>query len=348
MKNLWVLCAIPLLISCKKDVPIPGYGVEEKPTPLLIETPFGFPQILIPENNPTTVEGVALGRKLFYDPILSGNNTMSCASCHVQNFGFTDNENAQSIGIDGIAGTRNSMPIFNLAWAPALLWDGGAADLESQVLAPITSPIEMHEDLTNALDELNTHNEYPALFEKAFGTKSATSFLLMKAIAQFERTMISADSKYDRYIRGDAQLNEQEIRGMNLFSDMNKGDCNHCHTLGGLFTDFGYRNTGLDLQYSDQGRFLITLNESDKGKFKTPSLRNIALTAPYMHDGRFETLLECVQHYNTGFQQHPNLDPALAFSVQGRLSQTEMEDIVAFLQTLTDSAFIANQAFSAP
>jgi cytochrome c peroxidase len=170
----------------------------------------------------------------------------------------------------------------------------------------------------------------------------------MKAIAQFERTMISADSKYDRYIRGDEHFSEQEIRGMNLFSDMNKGDCNHCHTLGGLFTDFGYRNTGLDLQYSDQGRFLITLNESDKGKFKTPSLRNIALTAPYMHDGRFETLLECVQHYNTGFLQHPNLDPALAFSVQGRLSQTEMEDIVAFLHTLTDSAFIANQAFSAP
>jgi cytochrome c peroxidase len=348
VRNIWILCAIFIFSSCSKDVPVPGDDVAQGPTPLNIQAPFGFPQLIIPQNNPTTLEGVALGRKLFYDPILSGNNAMSCASCHAQNFGFTDHENTLSTGIDGIAGTRNSMPLFNLAWAPALLWDGGAADLESQVLAPITSPIEMHEDLTNALDELNAHSEYPALFEKAFGTKSATSFLLMKAIAQFERTMISADSRYDRYIRGDAQFSEQEIRGMNLFSDMNKGDCNHCHTLGGLFTDFGYRNTGLNLEYNDQGRFLITLNESDKGKFKTPSLRNIALTAPYMHDGRFETLLECVQHYNTGFQQHPNLDPALAFSVHGRLSQTEMEDIVAFLHTLTDSAFIANQAFSAP
>jgi len=348
MRLVKLLVAVLFLWSCKKDVPLPGNEVPSGPTTLFIETPYGFPQILIPQNNPTTVEGVALGRKLFYEPLLSGNNSMSCASCHAQNFGFTDHEQAVSLGIDGIAGTRNSMPIFNLAWAPGLLWDGGAADLESQVLAPITSQIEMHEDLANAINELNTHPNYPALFEKAFGTKTATSFLLMKAIAQFERTMISADSKYDRYISGDAQFSEQEIRGMNLFSDMNKGDCNHCHTLGGLFTDFGYRNTGLNLEYNDQGRFLITLNESDKGKFKTPSLRNIALTAPYMHDGRFETLLECVQHYNTGFQQHPNLDPALAFSAQGRLSQSEMEDIVAFLQTLTDSAFIANQAFSAP
>jgi cytochrome c peroxidase len=348
MRNLGVVCVILSLISCKKDVPVPGNDLPHAPTPLFIETPFGFPQILIPENNPTTVEGVALGRKLFYEPLLSGNNTMSCANCHAQDFGFTDSGSAFSIGIDNVAGTRNSMPIFNLAWSPDFLWDGGAADLESQVLAPITSPIEMHEDLTNALDELNTHNEYPALFEKAFGTRKATSFLVMKAIAQFERTVISADSKYDRYVRGEVQFSEQEIRGMNLFSDMNKGDCNHCHTLGGLFTDFGYRNTGLDLQYNDQGRFLITQNEADKGKFKTPSLRNIALTAPYMHDGRFSTLLQCVQHYNTGFLQHPNLDPALAFSVQGRLTEAEMEDIVAFLHTLTDSAFIQNQAFSAP
>lgn len=348
MRNIWILSAIFTFSSCAKDVPVPGDDVAPGPTPLNIQAPFGFPQLIIPQNNPTTLEGVALGRKLFYDPILSGNNAMSCASCHAQNFGFTDHENALSTGIDGIAGTRNSMPLFNLAWAPALLWDGGAADLESQVLAPITSPIEMHEDLANALDELNAHNEYPTLFERAFGTPKATSFLVMKAISQFERTLISADSKYDRYLRGDAQFSEQEIRGMNLFSDMSKGDCNHCHTLGGLFTDFAYRNTGLDFDYADQGRYLITLNESDKGKFKTPTLRNIALTAPYMHDGRFTTLMECVQHYNTGFVVTPNLDPALAFVQQGRMTHQEMEDIVAFLHTLTDSSFIGNPAFSAP
>ena len=348
MRGWFIVCSISVLMSCKKDVPVPGNEIPTGATPLKIETPYGFPFLQIPENNPTTVEGVALGRKLFYDVILSGNNAMSCASCHAQGFGFTDNGSALSVGIDNVAGTRNSMPLFNLAWSPDFLWDGGAADLESQVLAPITSPIEMHEDLSNALNELNTHSEYPALFEKAFGTRKASSFLLMKAMAQFERTIVSADSKYDRYIRGDAQLNEQEIRGMNLFSDMNKGDCNHCHSMGGLFTDFGYRNTGLNLEYNDQGRFLITQNEADKGKFKTPSLRNIAFTAPYMHDGRFATLLECVEHYNTGFLQHPNLDPALAFSVQGRLTQVEMEDIVAFLHTLSDSSFIVNSAFAAP
>ena len=151
MRNIWILSAIFTFSSCAKDVPVPGDDVAPGPTPLNIQAPFGFPQLIIPQNNPTTFEGVALGRKLFYDPILSGNNAMSCASCHAQNFGFTDHENALSTGIDGIAGTRNSMPLFNLAWAPALLLDGRAADLGSKVLALITCPIQIHEEFVYAI-----------------------------------------------------------------------------------------------------------------------------------------------------------------------------------------------------
>ena len=333
------------LSACKKDEPT---AFEVKPKPVVLDIPADFPAASIPADNPLTEEGIYLGRKLFYDPILSGDNTISCASCHVQSAAFVDPAAQFSVGINGAVGTRNAMPLFNLAWGPGFFWDGGAKNLESQVLGPITNPVEMHENLDDAINELKAHPEYPYLFFKAFGSNSVTTANLMRAIAQFERTLISANSKYDRYIKGQTTLTDQELNGLNLFTDMNKGDCNHCHALGGLFTDFGFRNTGLDFEYADQGRYLITLNEADKGKFKTPSLRNIALTAPYMHDGRFATLMECIQHYNTGFVMHPNLDPALAFLPQGRMTPQEMEDIVAFLQTLTDSTFIYNSKFSAP
>ena len=335
-----ILFVIPLLfVACDK-------GEEDMPiaTPYTLVIPEGLPPMNIPATNPLTVEGVALGKRLFYDPILSANNTQSCASCHIQENGFSETSQ-YSTGIDGIEGNRNAMPLINLGWQTKFFWDGGANGLESQVIGPITNPIEMHETLANVVAKLNAHTEYPELFKAAFGSAEASSQNIMRAIAQFERTLISGNSKYDQYMRGEALLTAQELNGKALFEDMEKGDCVHCHSMGSTFSDFEFRNTGLDSIPVDEGRYMITLNASDKGKFKTPSLRNVELTAPFMHDGRFQTLLECVQHYNTGFRYSANLDPNLSFAVKGRMTQQEMEDLVAFMKTLTDVEFVNNPEF---
>jgi len=330
-----------VFIACKKQ----ETPTTESLTPYTLQIPAGFPPMMIPSNNPMTVEGVALGKMLFFDPILSGDNTMSCATCHIQKFGFTDSTNQLSTGIDKVQGTRNSMPLINLGWAHNFFWDGGAADMESQVVGPIQNPVEMHQDLAACIDELNASSKYPALFKKVFGGDRITTSMLMRAVAQFERTLISGDSKYDRYLKGTATLTPSETRGMNLYVDQKKGDCSHCHVLGSTFTDFEFRNTGLDSIAVDLGRELITKKVGDRGKFKTPSLRNIAVTSPYMHDGRFKTLEECVQHYNIGFKYTANLDPNLENSPKGRLTPQDVADIVAFLHTLTDDTFLSNPEF---
>jgi cytochrome c peroxidase len=341
----FIIAFFLIVFGCKKEE-IPGTSSAATPYPFT--TPPNLPAVEIPANNPMTYEGIKLGKKLFYDKMLSGNNTLSCGSCHNQENGFTDNNNQFSLGTNGEIGVRNSMPLFNLVYDRHFFWDGGASDLESQVAGPITNPIEMNQDIAELLQELNSHAEYPSLFKNAFGSLPITSSMLLKAIAQFERTMISSNSKFDKYMRNEVAFSEAEIRGMNLFNDMQKGDCNHCHTLGGTFTDYDFRNTGLDSVYADQGRFIITGLASDIGKFKTPSLRNIAVTAPYMHNGRFTTLTQCVEHYNTGFHYTQNLDPVLASSVKGRLNQNEISDIVAFLNTLTDTDFLNNPQFKKP
>jgi cytochrome c peroxidase len=335
-----ILFVIPLLfVACDK-------GEDEMPaaTPYTLVIPQGLPPMNIPSNNPLTVEGVSLGKRLFYDPILSANNPQSCASCHIQQNGFSETTQ-YSTGIDGIEGNRNAMPLINLGWQTKFFWDGGANGLESQVIAPITNPIEMHETMANVVAKLNADAEYPELFKAAFGNAQVTSQNIMRAIAQFERTLISGNSKYDQYMRGEVLLSAQELNGKALFEDMEKGDCVHCHSLGSTFSDFEFRNTGLDSIPVDEGRYLITMNQGDRGKFKTPSLRNVELTAPFMHDGRFQTLLECVQHYNTEFHYSANLDPNLSFAVKGRMNQQEMEDLVAFMKTLTDTEFVNNPAF---
>jgi cytochrome c peroxidase len=335
----FIFIAPLLFVACDK-------GEDEVPaaTPYTLVIPQGLPPMNIPSNNPLTVEGVALGKRLFYDPILSANNTQSCASCHIQETGFSETTQ-YSTGIDGIEGNRNAMPLINLGWQTKFFWDGGANGLESQVIGPITNPIEMHETLANVVAKLNATAEYPELFKAAFGSAEASSQNIMRAIAQFERTLISGNSKYDQYMRGETFLSSQELNGLSLFTDMEKGDCSHCHSLGSTFSDFEFRNTGLDSIPVDEGRYLITLNSNDRGKFKTPSLRNVELTAPFMHDGRFQTLLECVQHYNTGFRYSANLDPNLSFALKGRMTQQEMEDLVAFMKTLTDEEFVNNPAF---
>lgn len=331
-----------VVVACKRDKDMTG---EQPLTPYVLQIPPGLPPMNIPADNPMTVEGVALGKMLFYDPILSGDNTMSCAACHKQNFSFSDSNVQFSIGIDKLPGTRNAMPLVNLGYQQQFFWDGGAANLESQVIGPIQNPVEMHENLVNAINELNAHPAYPALFKRVFGGDKINTAMVMKAIAQFERTMISGNSKYDRVQRGLATFTPQEQRGLQWYTDMNKGDCGHCHPIGSTFSDFEYRNTGLDSIPVDKGRALITLNPNDEGKFKTPSLRNIALTAPYMHDGRFKTLEECIQHYNVGFKYAANIDPNLGNSMKGRMNPQDVQDIIAFLNTLTDYEFINNPIF---
>lgn len=337
------LCFIVFLVACKKETK----GSEEPTqlTPYVLQIPKGLPPMDIPASNPMSEEGVALGKQLFFDPILSGDNTMSCASCHKQAFSFSDSTLQFSIGIDKLPGTRNAMPLVNLGYQKQFFWDGGAADLESQVIGPIQNPVEMHENLDNVLAELNAHPTYPALFKKVFGSSTIGTAMVMKAIAQYERTLISGNSKYDQVKAGLATFTPQEQRGMNWYVDLKKGDCAHCHVLGSTFSDFEYRNTGLDSIPVDKGRGRITLNPTDDGKFKTPSLRNIALTAPYMHDGRFKTLEECIQHYNVGFKYTANLDPNLDNSKKGRLNPADVQDIIAFLNTLTDTEFINNPKF---
>lgn len=347
------ICLITVgVFSCKKDTVVNTInnpsGIDSPATPFSLVTPIGFPPIIIPANNPMTVEGIALGRKLFYDPILSLTNTQSCGSCHNQNFAFTDSTLQFSKGVTNEFGNRNSMPIMNLAWEKKFFWDGGAATLEDQVIGPIENPLEMHEQLPNVLKKLNSHPEYPKLFKRAFGTDSITTPLLMKSISQFERTLISANSKYDQFVRGEAELSLDELKGKELYEDQTKGDCFHCHTLGSTFTDFEFRNNGLDSVFSDIGRAKVTKNDKDIGKFKTPSLRNIELTSPYMHDGRFKTLEEVLDHYNTNFVQSPTLDVNIALAKKGRLNEIEKQQIIAFLKTLTDNDFINNPNFKKP
>jgi cytochrome c peroxidase len=329
---------------------------ETGPTPYELDIPRTFAQLLppplIPPRNPMTVEGVALGRKLFFDPILSADGSQACASCHIPASGFTEN-NQFSVGIDGIFGNRNSMALFNVAWnfIDTYFWDGRARGLEGQAFGPVVNPIEMHNTWPNAAASLQADEEYPALFEAAFGTSIIDSTLVTRAIAQFERTLISGNSKFDKYLREEINLSPAEFRGLELFMT-EAGDCFHCHGNPGnpLWTDNDFHNNGLDLMPADPGLAAVTGNPADHGKFKTPSLRNLVYTAPYMHDGRFATLDEVLDHYSTGVKVSPTTDPLMQFAFQGgvQLAPEEKADLKAFLLTLTDEEFITNPDFQAP
>ncbi len=320
--------------------------------------PLEIPQIfsdniiapIIPTDNPKTVEGVALGKQLFFDRILSADGTKSCASCHSPQSAFTDNL-ATSIGIDGIAGVRNSMPLFNLAWnyGERFTWDGKELSLERQAEEPVQNPIELHSNWDNVVDRLQNHPEYPELFRRAFKTSTITKELTTKAIAQFERTLISANSKFDRYSLGQATLTQQELNGLDIFLREDKGDCFHCHgnPNNPLWTDNEFHNNGLDATLSDLGLGVVTGDPNDNGKFRSPSLRNLAYTAPYMHDGRFATLDDVINHYSEGLIDSPTIDPLMKQIDQGGVQLTDQEkaDLKAFLLTLSDPSFINNPEF---
>ena len=347
-KWIYILCFLFLMNCSSKEEEI------YTPVPYNLKIPTLFADKLIepiiPTSNPLTEEGVALGKKLFFDKILSGDETQSCATCHNPQKAFTDNLQF-STGIDGNLGTRNAMPLFNLAWNfdERFTWDGKEFSLEKQALEPVSNPIELHSKWTNVEEKLQNHAEYPTLFKQAYGTSTIDSTLITKAIAQFERTLISGNSKFDKFLSGEVNLTLEEQNGFDIFMDEAKGDCFHCHGSNNnpLWTDNKFHNNGLDSNFSDLGLGAITGDPADNGKFKTPSLRNLAFTAPYMHDGRFATLEEVINHYSDGLQPSSTIDPLMKKVNQGGvgLSAKDKADLKAFLLSLSDFNFINNPDF---
>lgn len=346
---LFVLVVVALIVSCSDDAI--DSADTYLPTPLTLQVPTVFSERILPPilpvNNPLTVEGVALGEKLFFDRSLSGDGTVSCASCHISTSAFTDSDQF-SIGINGNRGTRNSMPLFNLAWnyGERFFWDGAAFSLEDQAFEPVTNPNEMGNSWPQLVATLEQDSEYPELFRMAFGEAGIDSVKVVRAIAQFERTLISSNSRFDRFLLGELELTPQEENGLNVFLMESKGDCFHCHgnPNNPLWTDNIFHNNGLDATFTDLGLGGVTGDPADNGKFKTPSLRNLAFTAPYMHDGRFQTLDEVIDHYSEGLQDSPTIDPLMKSVAQGgvQLSEQDKADLKAFLLSLSDENFVGN------
>ncbi len=308
-----------------------------------------FPQPLLPVDNPMTVEGVELGRRLFEEPLLSINNKQSCRSCHQPEAAFADPRRL-SLGAEGQIGSRNAMPLLNLAWKKTFFWDGRSSSLRDQVLQPIQDPLEMHETLANVEKKL-THApsqaglNYSNLFARAFGTPVITADRIARGLEQFLLAQVSYRSAFDRSLAGETELNAEEKRGFELFNteydprrNQLGADCFHCHG-GPLFQSQSFANNGLDEAGKDLGRFGVTGRPGDKNKFAVPTLRNVALSAPYMHDGRFETLEQVVAHYSSGIRPSPTLDPNLAKHPEKglNLSLADQKALVAFLRTLTDT-----------
>jgi cytochrome c peroxidase len=293
-------------------------------------------------NNTLTADGFTLGRALFYETLLSSDNTISCGSCHQQYSAFANSGHDISHGINSLLGKRNTPAIQNLNWNPTFMHDGGILNIEVMPFAPITNPIEMNETMTNVIAKLSASGKYKQLFTKAYGDDMVNSQRIFKAIAQFMGTMYSYNSKYDNVKSGKDNFTTQEQSGYNLFVQK----CASCHKEP-LFSDYDYRNNGLSINaYNDSGRAHITGNISDRFKFKTPSLRNIEKTEPYMHDGRFNTLDQCLNHYSSGIVISATLDPQLTGGIP--LSMQEKSDLILFLKTLTDSKFLTDQRYSDP
>ncbi|GAB3990181.1 cytochrome c peroxidase [Spirosoma daeguense] len=330
------------------DKPIPT-----GPYPLTYPAAFGG-RFTIPADNPTTQEGVYLGRLLFYEPKLSSSQTIACASCHKQERAFTDGL-ARSVGVSGKPTQRNSMSLTNLLWVRQLFWDGRSNSLEEQALVPLGHADEMGAKPGEAARTLQKTTNYPALFKQVFGTDEITDARIGKAIAQFERTLISANSRYDHYLQGNYQLTDSEKRGMQLFNaapamerNIRGGNCAHCHGGPKLYQEV-FHNNGLEQKPTDIGRQAITKLDLDKGRFRVPTLRNIALTAPYMHDGRLATLDAVLDHYSEHIKSSPTLSHELPGQANGfHLTKSEKTDLIAFMRLFTDSTFVQNPQFANP
>ena len=312
----------------------------------LFTIPSNFPKTQYNfSTNPLTKEGIELGKALFYDALLSQDNSLSCGSCHQQSAGFVQFDHALSHGVNDHFTKRNSMPLANMVWSTSFGWDGGVHELNLFAVSPITNPVEMAETMPNVLNKIRKTSTYPAMFKAAFGSEEITTERFLKALSQFMLTMVSANSRYDKYIRMEGvEFTEAEKQGMEIF----KQKCSSCHS-GELFTDFSFRNNGLKASHNpDLGRFDVTQDEADKYKFKVPSLRNLGFTAPYMHDGRLQTLEQVLEHYNSKVEDAPTLDPKLKNNgnLGIQLSKDEKDKLLVFLKTLDDEDFIANPKFS--
>lgn len=357
--GLYAILVLIFTTACHDSIDSPQgdlTSIPYHPVPFVVDVPQDFPALEQPSDNLMTVDGIQLGRKLFYDPIFSIDSTVSCSSCHQQARSFTD-------GLDrsvGVAGTtkRSSIDLINVGFTyHGLFWDGRSPTLEKLSLIPITDPIEMANTWENVEQRLRDHPTYPADFRKAFGIENTSQInrdLATKAVAQFLRTIVSGhNSKYDRFKRGEIIPEENEYNGylmfFNLDPNLPDAQCGHCHNAPLMATN-DFFNNGLQEAETlesilDKGRGLITGDTADNGKFKPPTLRNIALTAPYMHDGRFKTLQEVLDHYASGGKSSPNKS---SFMYNLKLTESQKSDIIAFLMTLTDSTTLTNPAYQSP
>jgi cytochrome c peroxidase len=331
---LGVLVLVLFLGSCQEKEREEGV---KDPTANLLVIPEGFPDVEFPDDNAFTVERYELGKKLFFDPIMSRDSSISCGSCHFPNKSFSDQVQF-STGVDGALGTRNSPSLANVAYHPYFMREGGVPTLEMQVLVPIQEHNEFDYNIVLIAERLQNSPEYSQLCLDAYG-REPDPFCITRALSTFERTLISGNSAYDKYFfQGEPNvLSASERNGMELFFS-DELACGTCHS-GFNFTDYSFKNNGLYEEYSDPGRQLLTGLEEDRALFKVPSLRNIELTAPYMHDGSMNTLYEIVLHYESGGKPHPNKDTSLSgFS----LTEAERQDLISFLQSLTDQEFVNN------
>ena len=332
--------AFLLLLSCNKNDSTTVKAV----TPVSFTQPAGWPNAVYNfADNPLTEQGIALGKKLFYDGRLSKDAQFPCASCHQQDAAFGTFAHDLSHGFNNSHTLRNAPPLQNLAWYSEFHHDGGITHLDLQPLAPITNPVEMAETIDNVLNKLRADAVYRSMFAAAFGSEEINTKRMMQALSQFMLTMVSADSKYDKVMRGDATFNLPESLGYDIF----KQKCASCHKEP-LFTDLSYRNTGIpmDAVLQDKGRMRITQNPADSLKFRVPSLRNIMVSSYYGHDGRFFDVYQVLEHYNSGVINGPTTDPLVKNKIP--LSNFEKGQLVAFLSALTDSAFLKNKKLAQP
>ncbi|HET6350201.1 MAG TPA: cytochrome c peroxidase [Candidatus Krumholzibacteria bacterium] len=364
--TLWV-CVALAFAACSKNSSDSVTPPDQKsdcppPTPVTIQVPPGFPQMPQPKDNPLTREGIELGRLLFYDPVLSGDSTLACGGCHIRDRAFSDSRPV-SKGIRGISGTRHAPTIVNPAWTGDTFWDGRAHGLEDQATQPVPNEIEMDIPWTEAVAKLKADPGYPSRFCAAFGDSNITKDRVVKAIAQFERTFVSFDSKYDRWKRGEATFDHADSVGYFIFQT-EIGDCFHCHPEP-LFSDACatcgvqiFHNTGLDSIPIDRGRFDVTGNPADMGKFKAPTLRNCAERFTFMHDSRFTDLHQVIDHYNLGFHDGDLVDPLIRARIpdpnappgkrRRLMREGEIDTLIIFLNTLTDPSFLTNPDLSNP
>ena len=346
-----------------------GCGSRHEATPLSdFSAPFVFGHFQVPADNPLTKESVELGRRLFYDPRLSSSGTVSCSTCHMQRLAFTDGR-ASAVGVSGKPLEFNAMALANLMWGPQrFFWNGRVASLEEQALVPIERPDEMGQDLGKLVADLSSDPLYREMFDRAYGEVSSSA--LARALASFLRTLVSSNSRYDRFLRGEIALTPEEELGRKLFMahpdvkvSLRGANCIDCHSqfvTAGFSTLYdGFSNNGLDdEEHLAPGLQAVTGNPSHRGLFKVPSLRNVALTAPYMHDGRFETLAEVLDHYDSGIRysstlstlivEADNQDAVATGAISLHLTAAEKAAVIAFLHTLTDEDFVRAERFSDP